>query len=216
MGCALQQGTTGNNIARRPALRAGLPDTVSGMTIDRQCSSGLRRSRRPPSTSSSTVPVMIGGGIEFDQPGPDTPAQHEPAWSIPGCRSTCPASTMPMIEHRRDRRRALRRQPRGAGRVLAAEPAAHRRGAAGRLRRRDRADDHHDGGHTRRPARRRQKRSRSPRTRATGPTPRWRASRSCSRSCGPDKCITAGNACQLSDGASAVVLMSEAKPPSAA
>ena len=41
MGCALQQGATGSNIARKIALRAGLPVTVSGMTIDRQCSSGL-------------------------------------------------------------------------------------------------------------------------------------------------------------------------------
>src|SRR5205823_14534022 len=38
MGVAIQQGTTGNNIARQAALRAGLPNTVSGMTIDRQCS----------------------------------------------------------------------------------------------------------------------------------------------------------------------------------
>ena len=37
MGCAMQQGTTGNNIARQSALRAGLPNSVSGMTIDRQC-----------------------------------------------------------------------------------------------------------------------------------------------------------------------------------
>ena len=37
MGCALPQGTTGINIARQIA-RAGLPVTVSGMTIDRQCS----------------------------------------------------------------------------------------------------------------------------------------------------------------------------------
>jgi acetyl-CoA C-acetyltransferase len=41
MGCALQQGSTGGNVARQAALRAGLPVTVSGMTIDRQCSSGL-------------------------------------------------------------------------------------------------------------------------------------------------------------------------------
>ncbi len=41
MGCALQQGTTGMNVGRRAAMRAGLPVTVSGMTIDRQCSSGL-------------------------------------------------------------------------------------------------------------------------------------------------------------------------------
>ena len=42
MGCALQQGATGSNIARQIALRAGLPVTTSGMTMDRQCSSGLK------------------------------------------------------------------------------------------------------------------------------------------------------------------------------
>src|SRR4030095_2032763 len=41
LGCALQQGSTGGNVARQALLRAGLPVTVSGMTIDRQCSSGL-------------------------------------------------------------------------------------------------------------------------------------------------------------------------------
>lgn len=41
MGCALTQGSTGSNIGRLAALRAGLPVTVSGMTIDRQCSSGM-------------------------------------------------------------------------------------------------------------------------------------------------------------------------------
>ncbi|HVR90400.1 MAG TPA: acetyl-CoA C-acyltransferase [Novosphingobium sp.] len=40
-GSALQQGTQGGNIARQVALRAGLPVTTSGMTMDRQCSSGL-------------------------------------------------------------------------------------------------------------------------------------------------------------------------------
>jgi acetyl-CoA C-acetyltransferase len=40
-GAALQQGTQGGNIARQVALRAGLPVTTSGMSIDRQCSSGL-------------------------------------------------------------------------------------------------------------------------------------------------------------------------------
>jgi acetyl-CoA C-acetyltransferase len=41
MGCALEQGTTGGNVARQIALRAGLPTSVAGMTMDRQCSSGL-------------------------------------------------------------------------------------------------------------------------------------------------------------------------------
>jgi acetyl-CoA C-acetyltransferase/acetyl-CoA acyltransferase len=40
-GSALQQGTQGGNLARQVALRAGLPVTTSGMTMDRQCSSGL-------------------------------------------------------------------------------------------------------------------------------------------------------------------------------
>ncbi|MFC4294434.1 acetyl-CoA C-acyltransferase [Novosphingobium tardum] len=40
-GSALQQGTQSTNLARQVALRSGLPVTVSGMTMDRQCSSGL-------------------------------------------------------------------------------------------------------------------------------------------------------------------------------
>ena len=40
-GAALQQGTQGGNLGRQVALRAGCPITTSGMTIDRQCSSGL-------------------------------------------------------------------------------------------------------------------------------------------------------------------------------
>ena len=40
-GAAMQQGTQAGNLARQVALRAGLPITTSGMTLDRQCSSGL-------------------------------------------------------------------------------------------------------------------------------------------------------------------------------
>ncbi len=42
MGCALPEGATGNNIARQIALRAGCPDSVPGMTVNRFCSSGLQ------------------------------------------------------------------------------------------------------------------------------------------------------------------------------
>ena len=41
MGAALQQGTQGYNIARQCAIAAGLPVTTAGMSMDRQCSSGL-------------------------------------------------------------------------------------------------------------------------------------------------------------------------------
>jgi len=41
LGSAVQQGAQGGNFGRQAALRAGLPTTVSGMTVDRQCASGL-------------------------------------------------------------------------------------------------------------------------------------------------------------------------------
>jgi len=65
MGCAMQQGTTGNNIARQAALRAGLPNTVSAMTIDRQCSSGLMGvAAAAKYIINDGAPVAIGAGIE--------------------------------------------------------------------------------------------------------------------------------------------------------
>ena len=41
MGCALPQGSQGQNVGRQIALAAGLPVTTAGMTVDRQCSSGM-------------------------------------------------------------------------------------------------------------------------------------------------------------------------------
>ena len=64
-GCALEQGTTGNNIARQAALRAGLPTTVSGMTLDRQCSSGLMAiATAAKYIINDGAPIAIGGGVE--------------------------------------------------------------------------------------------------------------------------------------------------------
>jgi acetyl-CoA C-acetyltransferase len=65
MGCALQQGATGGNVARQALVRAGLPVTVSGSTIDRQCSSGLQAiAVASRSIQLDGVPVAIGGGLE--------------------------------------------------------------------------------------------------------------------------------------------------------
>ena len=65
MGCALQQGTTGNNIARSSLLRAGLPNTVAGMTMDRQCSSGLMGiATAAKYIINDGAPIAIGGGVE--------------------------------------------------------------------------------------------------------------------------------------------------------
>ncbi len=65
MGAAMQQGTTGNNIARQAALRAGMPNTVSGMTLDRQCSSGLMAiATAAKYIINDGAPVAVGGGLE--------------------------------------------------------------------------------------------------------------------------------------------------------
>ena len=64
-GCAVQQGTTGQNIARFSALRAGLPMSVAGMTIDRACSSGLMAvAAAARHIVVDGADVTIGGGIE--------------------------------------------------------------------------------------------------------------------------------------------------------
>jgi acetyl-CoA C-acetyltransferase len=65
MGSALQQGATGSNVARQIALRAGLPNTVSGMTIDRQCSSGLMAvATAAKQVTEDGMSVVVGGGLE--------------------------------------------------------------------------------------------------------------------------------------------------------
>ena len=65
MGCAMQQGATGSNIARQIALRAGLPVTVSGMTIDRQCSSGLMAvATAAKQIIDDGMSCVVGGGVE--------------------------------------------------------------------------------------------------------------------------------------------------------
>ncbi|MGQ2991847.1 MAG: acetyl-CoA C-acyltransferase [Brevundimonas sp.] len=65
MGAALQQGSTGTNIARQAALAAGLPVSVAGMSLDRQCASGLMGI----ATAAKQVifdqqKMAVGGGLE--------------------------------------------------------------------------------------------------------------------------------------------------------
>ena len=65
IGCALQQGSTGGNIARQGLLRAGLPVTVPGMTIDRKCSSGLMAiATAAKQITQDGMLIAIGGGVE--------------------------------------------------------------------------------------------------------------------------------------------------------
>jgi acetyl-CoA acetyltransferase family protein len=65
MGCANPEGATGGNIARQCAIRAGLPVTTAGQTINRFCSSGLQAIvLAARSITQDGVPVAVAGGLE--------------------------------------------------------------------------------------------------------------------------------------------------------
>ncbi len=65
MGCALPEGATGGNIARQIALRAGLPVEVSGMTVNRFCSSGLQTlALAAQRIVAGEAEVYVAGGVE--------------------------------------------------------------------------------------------------------------------------------------------------------
>jgi acetyl-CoA acetyltransferase family protein len=65
MGAAMQQGATGGNIARKALLRAGLPVSVGGTTIDRQCASGLQAiALAARSVIYDGVEIAVAGGGE--------------------------------------------------------------------------------------------------------------------------------------------------------
>ncbi len=65
MGCALQQGVQGGNIARLALLRAGLPVTVSGQSMDRQCSSGVMSiATAAKQIICDGMTITVGGGVD--------------------------------------------------------------------------------------------------------------------------------------------------------
>jgi acetyl-CoA C-acetyltransferase len=65
IGAAVQQGSQGYNIARQAAMRAGLPETVAAMSIDRQCSSGMMAiATAAKEIIDDGMTVAVGGGVE--------------------------------------------------------------------------------------------------------------------------------------------------------
>ena len=65
MGCATPEGATGANIARQAALRAGCPITVSGMTVNRFCSSGLQTiALAAQRIMAGEADIYVAGGVE--------------------------------------------------------------------------------------------------------------------------------------------------------
>ena len=64
MGCATPEGATGGNIARQIALRAGMPESVCGATVNRFCSSGLQTIAMAAQSIQNGAGPMVAGGVE--------------------------------------------------------------------------------------------------------------------------------------------------------
>jgi acetyl-CoA acetyltransferase family protein len=212
LGCAMPEGATGYNIGRRAALRAGLPVTVAGTTIDRQCASGLQAiAVAARSILYDGVRVAVGGGLDSISLVQN---DHRNRYRLedPELLAMVPAVHMPMIDTAEvvSKRYGISRETQDA---YALE--SQRRTAAaqreGRFEREiapivtkmvviDKATgetSHKD----------------VTLTADEGPRPDTTAEGLASLKPvrGDGHCITAGNASQLSDGASACVLMSDAE-----
>ncbi len=65
MGCAMQQGSSGYNIGRTAGVAAGLPSSVAGMSIDRQCASGMMAiATAAKQVIADNMPIVVGGGLD--------------------------------------------------------------------------------------------------------------------------------------------------------
>jgi acetyl-CoA C-acetyltransferase len=98
MGCAVQQGSTGFNIARQVALKAGMPQTVSAMSIERQCASGLMAiATAAKQIAFDGMSIAVAGGLESISLVQNDHANHYRAVD-PGLFETMPHLYMSMLE----------------------------------------------------------------------------------------------------------------------
>ena len=97
MGCGTPEGDTGNNIARLCAVRAGLPISVGGTTVNRRCASGLQAiSIAAQRVLVDKVPILVAGGVESISLV--QPTLHQPKSLDPWLLEHKPALWMPMNE----------------------------------------------------------------------------------------------------------------------
>ena len=65
IGCAMQQGSSGYNIGRTAGVAAGLPSSVAGMSMDRQCASGMMAiATAAKQVISDGMPIVVAGGLD--------------------------------------------------------------------------------------------------------------------------------------------------------
>ena len=98
MGSAVQQGTSGFNIGRQAGLAGGLPTSVAGMSVDRQCASGMMAiATAAKQVVADNMDVVVAGGLESI-----SLVQNEHANKFrsqdPNLLAACPHLYMPMLE----------------------------------------------------------------------------------------------------------------------
>ena len=213
-GCAVQQGTTGQNIARFAALRAGLPDTVPGMTIDRACSSGLMAvAAAARHIIVDGAPVTVGGGIEsvslvmngrinYERIGDSWQREHYPAMATSMIETAEIVAERYGVSREAQDEYALQSQQRTAQAQLAGRYDAEMAPLATRMRVQDKAN----GAVSEQEVTLRLDEGNRPQTtledlRKLKPVFKG------GRYVAEGRFVTAGNASQLSDGAAALVLM---------
>ncbi len=207
LGCGVPEGATGHNIARIAAIRAGLPVTTVGATINRFCSSGLQAiASAAQRVIVDGVPVMVAGGVESIS----LTQAHTNRYHLrdPFLAEHKPELWMPMIETADivAERYAVSRDDQDAFSLLSQERTAAAQ-AAGRfdaeivpMASRKAIENKETGEITYEDALLAKDEGNRPTTTLEG-LAKLEPVR------GPGKFITAGNASQLSDGASACVLM---------
>ena len=209
LGCGMPEGATGKNIARMSVVRAGLPVSTSGTTINRLCASGLQAIAVAANrVVMDGVPVAVGGGLESislvrdnamaNEAKEDWLMAHKPEMWIPMINTADIVAERYKVSREAQDEYALESQLRTAaaqqaGRfddeiVPLATKMLVKNKETGEITEQDVTLEQDEGNR---------------------PTTTLEGLAKLEPVMGPGKYITAGNASQLSDGASACVVMSE-------
>ncbi|WP_025127937.1 acetyl-CoA C-acyltransferase [Pseudomonas sp. PH1b] len=207
LGCGYGEGTTGRNIARQAVIRAGLPVSIAGTTVNRFCASGLQAiAMAAGRIVVEGVPAIIAGGLESISQirgrGTDDPdldpwlLQHKPELFLPMIETADIVAARYGISREAQDRFSLESQRK----TEAAQLAGHYQAEIIPCTTTMAVTDKHSGAISQQPV-----------TVAADTCNRrgstYEALAKLEPVLGPDRFISAGNASQLSDGASACVLM---------
>ena len=208
-GCGMPEGATGKNIARMSVIRAGLPVTTGGTTINRLCASGLQAIAVAANrVVMDGVPVAVGGGMESislvrdnamkNEAKEDWLMEHKPEMWIPMIDTADIVAERYNISREAQDEYALESQMRTA----AAQQAGRFDDEIVPLTTKMLVKDKETGEVS-------EKEVTLEQDEGNRPTTTLEALTKLEPVMGPGKFVTAGNASQLSDGASASVVMSE-------